>query len=145
MGSETELKVPSIDLTREALKPGSNSWVEACKVVRYALEEYGCFEVIYDKVPIQLHNSVFESMDELFGLPLATKMQKTSDRPYHNYFGQYSPLPLYESLSIQDPTTLEGTQNFTRIMFPSGNDRLWYVVIYHITKLVTYTIWLQSV
>ncbi|KAK2651470.1 hypothetical protein Ddye_011326 [Dipteronia dyeriana] len=34
-------KVPVVDFSKEALIPGSNSWLSACNEVRHALEEYG--------------------------------------------------------------------------------------------------------
>ncbi|PON66366.1 Oxoglutarate/iron-dependent dioxygenase [Parasponia andersonii] len=116
-----EHKIPVIDFTNENLKPGTDDWVLACKKVRHGFEEYGCFETIYDKIPLELHNSVFAQAEDLFDLPLETKIQKTSERPYHSYYG-FSSLPLYESLGIDHPTTLEGTQKFTNFMWPSGND-----------------------
>lgn len=114
MGSE--MRIPTIDLTKPNLKPGTNIWNQACKQARQALEEYGCFEVIYDKVCLQLNNSVFAALEDLYGLPLETKMKKTSDKPYHSYLGQYKPLPLYESSAIDNPNTLEGAQCFTNTM-----------------------------
>lgn len=128
MGSQTQpaaAKVPIVDLSKENLKPGTEAWLLASKEIQYALEEYGCFEAIYHKVPLELHNSTFSALEELFNLPLETKMQNTSDRPYHSYFGQYSMLPLYESMGVDNPTTLEGAQGFTNIMWPAGNDKFW--------------------
>lgn len=126
MGSKAEAEVKVVrvvDLTRaDKLKPGTESWFLACKQVRHALEEFGCVEVVWPEIPTQLHNSIFAVVDDLFELPLETKKQSTSDRPFHSYFGQYSFIPLYESLGIDNPTTLEGAQHFTNIMWPTGND-----------------------
>ncbi|XP_009339601.1 probable 2-oxoglutarate-dependent dioxygenase AOP1 [Pyrus x bretschneideri] len=135
MGSETQPKLPVIDLSDENLKPDTDAWLLACKEIKDALEEYGCFEAIYHKVPLELHNSIFSAMEDLFGLPLETKMQKTSDRPYHSYIGQYSFLPLYESLAVDNPTTVDGSQGFTNIMWPQGNDHFCETV-HSISKLV---------
>ncbi|KAG5036644.1 hypothetical protein JHK86_017484 [Glycine max] len=65
---------------------------------------------------------VFTLMEELFDLPLETKMQKISDKPYHGYYGQFAHLPLYESLGINGPLTMEGVQNFAKLMWPAGYD-----------------------
>ena len=81
MGSQTrEHKIPVVDLTKEILKPGSESWAAACNKARYGLEEYGCFEVLYD-LPVQIHDSIFASAEQLFDLSDETKMTKTTDMP----------------------------------------------------------------
>ncbi|KAL5574612.1 hypothetical protein UlMin_016311 [Ulmus minor] len=128
MGSLPEHKIPVIDFTNKNLKPGTDSWMLACKQVRHALEEYGCFEVVYDKVPIELHNSIFASMKDLFDLPLETRMQKTSDKPYHSYLGQFPIIPRYENLGMENPTTQEGAQNFAYVMWPAGGNHSYGVV-----------------
>lgn len=121
MGSQIEHKIPVIDFTKGNLKPGTDEWILACKQIRYAFEGYGCFEAVYDKIPLELHNSVFAQTEDLFNLSLETRRQKTSDRPYHSYYA-FSVLPLYESLGMDHPTTLEGSQKFTNIMWPAGNE-----------------------
>lgn len=131
MGSQfqtTTCQVPVVDFTDEKLKqPGTEEWNSACKLIRGALEDHGFFYALCDKVPMELHNSVFTLMGELFDLPLETKMQKSnSDKPYHGYYGQYAQIPLYESLGISDPLTVEEVQKFTKIMWPSGYDHFWY-------------------
>ena len=134
MGSERddEFKniIPVIDFTDENLKPGSDSWGLACKQIRYGLEEYGCFEAKYEKVPIQLHNSLFLAAKDLFDLPTETKRQKTSERPGSNYVGQNPHLPLYESLGFDHPTSFEAAESFTRVMWPQGNDHFRYANSY---------------
>ncbi|KAL2338109.1 hypothetical protein Fmac_012555 [Flemingia macrophylla] len=122
MGSQTVSEVPVVDFTQDELKPGSAKWASACQVIRSALEDHGCFYALCDKVPIELHNSVFTLMEQLFDLPLETKMQKISDKPYHGYYGQNAHVPLYESLGINDPLTKEGVQEFTNLMWPAGYD-----------------------
>ena len=128
MGSETEHKIPVINFSAENLKPGSDSWALASKQVQYALEEYGCFEIIYDKFPLQLHTSIFDAAKEVLELPKEIKMQKTSDRPGALSYVEPNPaVPLYENIAIDNPTTLEGAERFTSIMWPEGNDNFWYV------------------
>ena len=128
MDSQTELQIPVIDFSDENLKPGSESWVLACKKVRYGLEEYGCFEAVYDKIPTQLHNSIFSASKELFDLPIETKKRKTSDRPGSNYVGQHPYIPLAESSGLDNPTLLEAAESYTRILWPQGNEIFRYIL-----------------
>lgn len=118
--------IPVVDFTDENMKPGTDTWLSACHVVRNALEDHGCFVARYDKLGKELCDSVVLAMEELFGLPVETKKQKTSDKLFHGYFGQVSWLPLFESLGIDDPLTMLGCQKFAQIMLPDhGNDRFW--------------------
>ncbi|GKV35776.1 hypothetical protein SLEP1_g43995 [Rubroshorea leprosula] len=74
MGSESQApKLPVLDFTKGNLKPGTESWLSACKNVRKALEEYGCFIVEYDKFPSDHRSAVFSAMEELFDLATETK------------------------------------------------------------------------
>ncbi|PPS12502.1 hypothetical protein GOBAR_AA08136 [Gossypium barbadense] len=75
MGSETPIQLPVIDFSNQNLKPGSLEWNSVKTQVRQALEEYGCFEASYDKASSELRKAVFESLKELFELPLETKMK----------------------------------------------------------------------
>ncbi|XP_031254364.1 probable inactive 2-oxoglutarate-dependent dioxygenase AOP2 [Pistacia vera] len=120
MGSQSQPKIPVIDMSNESLKPGISTWLSTCKEIRHAFEEIGCFEAIYREVPLELHNNVFATAAELFGLPNEIKMKNKSTKTYFDYFGQYASLPLYESLAIDNPTSLESTQSFTTLMWPAG-------------------------
>ncbi|PIN09638.1 Iron/ascorbate family oxidoreductase [Handroanthus impetiginosus] len=111
-----------VDFNKEDMKPGSNSWSSACKEIRQALENHGCFIALYEKISPQLHKSIFQSADELFDLPTEVKVQNINEKPYHGYVGQMSIVPLHEGLGIDYATTLEGVQSFTRLMWPNGND-----------------------
>ncbi|GMP42732.1 hypothetical protein CsSME_00012375 [Camellia sinensis var. sinensis] len=122
MESQTKpKKLPNIDFTKENLKLGTSTWLETSNEVKCALEEYGCFVAVYDKVSLELHNEVFKSLKELFDLPKETKVQNTSDKPFFGYMVQRPRAPLYESMGIDEPTTLQGAQTFTSLMWPSGN------------------------
>lgn len=130
MESQSQPKIPVIDMSNERLKPDTSVWQSASKEIRNAFEEFGCFEAIYRKVPLELHNYVFATAAELFDLSTEIKMKNKSSKTYFDYFGQYASLPLYESLAIDNPTSLESTQSFTNLMWPSGNQHFWSDVIY---------------
>ncbi|KAJ1404163.1 Non-heme dioxygenase N-terminal domain [Sesbania bispinosa] len=122
MGSQTQSEeVAIVDFTNENMKQGTDTWLSACHVVRSALEDHGCFVARFDKISKELSDSVAFAMDELFGLPVETKAQETSDKLFHGYFGQAFWLPLYESLGIDDPLSIHGCQKFAYIMWPQGN------------------------
>lgn len=126
MGSESTPSLPILDFSHAELKPGTDSWLVACKKVTQALEQYGCFIIEYDPFPLQLHNQVFSLLEELFLLPTETKMKNRYEKPLNGYVGQIPKLPLHESLGIDNATSVEGTRFFTNLMWPQGNDRFWY-------------------
>ncbi|MBA0870002.1 hypothetical protein Goshw_006365 [Gossypium schwendimanii] len=123
MGSESTPTLPILDFSDAELKPGTDSWLVACKKVTHALEQYGCFIIEYDKFPLQLHNQVFSLLEDLFLLPTETKMKNRYEKPLNGYVGQIPNLPLHESLGIDNATSVEGTRFFTNLMWPQGNDR----------------------
>lgn len=122
MGAVTPHKIPVVDLSIENMKPGTSAWYSARKDVQRALEECGCFVAVYDKVPLELHKTMFAKLEELFNLPHDTKIKNTSDKPHFGYYGQISILPLYECMGIDNPITKEGIESFTNLMWPAGNE-----------------------
>ncbi|KAI5675167.1 hypothetical protein M9H77_06117 [Catharanthus roseus] len=120
MGSQG-IKLPIIDFSSEDLKPGTPIWESAKIEVRKALEEYGCFEALFDKIPLQLRKSLFEGLADLFDLPLQTKIKNSSKKPFHGYVGQYPIAPLYESMGVEEPTETVKVESFTELMWPQGH------------------------
>ncbi|XP_027344908.1 probable 2-oxoglutarate-dependent dioxygenase AOP1 [Abrus precatorius] len=121
MGSETTLKLPVIDFTNIRLEANNPNWEAVKSQVHAALVEYGCFEAIFDKVPLDLRKAMLAAQEELFDLPLQTKMLNVSKKPYHGYVGQYPMVPLYESMGIDDANVCEKVESLTNIMWPDGN------------------------
>ncbi|KAG5016296.1 hypothetical protein JHK82_021964 [Glycine max] len=89
MGSEATLKLPVIDFTNLKLEANNPNWEAVKSQVHKALVDYGCFEAIFDKVPLELRKAIFAALQELFDLPLQTKILNVSKKPYHGYVGQY--------------------------------------------------------
>ncbi|CAI0459334.1 unnamed protein product [Linum tenue] len=122
MGSQSFPKLPLLDFSApESTKTGSSEWESLKSQVREALEEYGCFEACFDKIPTDLLKAVFRSMDEVFELPLESKLKNVSEKPYHGYVGQHAQVPLYESLGIDEVTVTERIEAFANTMWPQGN------------------------
>ena len=118
MATKTQAKIPVVDLSNLDLKPGTKTWFSARKDVCHALEECGCFVVeISNKIPSELHNTIFSTFGKLFEFPTETKMKFTSERPFHGYFTS----PVYERLVIDNATSTDVTQEFTNIFWPNGN------------------------
>lgn len=127
MSSETQLALPAIDFSELGLSPGTPVWDSVKAQVHEALQQYGCFEASFNKVDLELRNSIIDALKELFDLPLQTKLRNSSKKPFHGYVGQYPMVPLYESMGIEDPTILDKAQSFTNLLWPEGNPTFWYV------------------
>ncbi|KAF8400726.1 hypothetical protein HHK36_014026 [Tetracentron sinense] len=91
-----------------------------CNKVREACEQYGCFQVAYDKVSTHLHEEMFMGMKSLFDLPDEIKKKNSSPKPYRGYL-TFDGSPLYESLGIEDATQLDAARAFTDLIWPEGN------------------------
>ncbi|KAK7396205.1 hypothetical protein VNO78_17040 [Psophocarpus tetragonolobus] len=117
MGSEPELKLPIIDFSSVDLESNVAEWESVKSQVHIALEEYGCFEAVFDKVPLDLRKAMFLEVEELFNLPLLTKQRVVSSRPYHGYVG---PLQLYESMGIEDVDFHDQVESLINILWPQG-------------------------
>ncbi|KAL1209033.1 putative 2-oxoglutarate-dependent dioxygenase AOP1.2 [Cardamine amara subsp. amara] len=115
------LQLPVIDFTSKDLKPGTVQWDLVRGNVRRALEDYGCFEALFDKVPVKLRKTVLNASQELFKLPLETKQRVVSGRGYKGYVGQNPTNHLYEGVGIEFADNIEKVNSFTQKLWPKGN------------------------
>ncbi|KAG6425974.1 hypothetical protein SASPL_110185 [Salvia splendens] len=118
MGSEP-IKLPIIDFSN--LKNQTETWESTKSKVWQAIVEYGCFEATFDYIPLHLQKSVIHETKQLFDLPLSIKLRNRSNKPFHGYVGQYSIVPLFESLGIPDPLSPGNIQGFANLMWAEGN------------------------
>ncbi|MCD7468348.1 hypothetical protein HAX54_006425 [Datura stramonium] len=118
-----ELKIPTIVFSKAELKPGTSQWDSTRVQVFQALQEYGCFEAIYDNVvPSEIRESMFGTLKQIFEFPIETKLKNLSNKPLQGYLGQIPQLPLYESLSISDLLQSQSVESFVNIFWPhDGN------------------------
>ncbi|EOA37438.1 hypothetical protein CARUB_v10011508mg [Capsella rubella] len=123
MSLETSLalQLPVIDFTSQDLKPGTFEWDLVRDNVRRALEEYGCFEALFDKVPVKHRKAVFDVSEEFFQLSLETKERVVSEIKYKGYVGQNPTNPLYEGVGIEFSDNTEKVDAFTQKLWPKGN------------------------
>ncbi|KAK8300666.1 hypothetical protein V6Z12_D05G407600 [Gossypium hirsutum] len=119
MSSTTPAMVPVIDFSNQNLKPGSPEWDLVKSQVREALEEYGCFEALFDPI-LELRKVVFGALQEAFDLPLETKKLCVSDKPFRGYLNPRS--GLFQSLSMDDACVAENIERcVTNTLWPQGN------------------------
>ncbi|WCJ40732.1 2-oxoglutarate (2OG) and Fe(II)-dependent oxygenase superfamily protein [Euphorbia peplus] len=115
-------RIPVVELSGEKLKAGSDSWNSAREEVRKALENYGCFELIYNKDSIMKHDTFFEAAEELFQIPEEIKLEHVGKSYASHGFTVKTPsFPIMEYVKIIDSTNKQECQNFTGLMFPNGN------------------------
>ncbi|KAL8557623.1 hypothetical protein ACS0TY_004902 [Phlomoides rotata] len=108
--------LPVIDFSD--LKQETPTWESVRIQVREALEEYGSFEARFDEIPLHLRKSVLEGIQQLFDLPLETKLRNRSDKPYHGY---NAVAPHFESLGIADALAPAKIHTFANLLWPQGN------------------------
>lgn len=126
MGSETEVKLPVIEFSIILdLESNAANWESVKSQVHKALAEYGCFEAVFDKVPLELRKAMFHELEELFNLPLQTKKRVVSSKPYHGYLGAGE---LYESMGIDDVDVSEKVESLTRTLWPEGKPSFRYAL-----------------
>ncbi|XVF25064.1 hypothetical protein REPUB_Repub13aG0181400 [Reevesia pubescens] len=121
MGSETPLKLPVIDFSQPDLKPGTIEWDSVKGQVQQALQQYGSFEALFHRIPLELRETIFGALEELFDLPLQIKIRNRSKKAYHGYVGQHPQVPLYESMGFDAANIIEEVDAQTSTLWPQGN------------------------
>ena len=127
MSSETSLKLPVIDFTKPDLNPGSIEWDLVKGQVQQALQEHGCFEALFHKIPLELRQAIFGAIEELFDLPLQIKTSNFSEVPFHGYIGRNPQIPLFESMGIGDPHIMKKVESLTTTCWPQGNTSFRFI------------------
>ncbi|KAL7600964.1 probable 2-oxoglutarate-dependent dioxygenase AOP1 [Lactuca sativa] len=116
MGSQAPLGLPTIDFSDvHKYNRGTLVWDSTKTQVLEALQDYGCFEASFNRISPATRKSMFASLEQLFDLPLETKVRNIPDKIFNGYIGQAKEIPIYESLGIEDP------ESFTNLMWPHGN------------------------
>ncbi|KAL3379275.1 hypothetical protein AABB24_000146 [Solanum stoloniferum] len=118
--ASTKVKIPTIDFCNLELKPNTPQW-ESIKVqVFEALKEFGCFEAIYDKVPNEIREGMFDTLKEVFDFPLS-KLIEYREKPFHIYDGQITGIPLYGNVSSADLVLPNSVETFANTFWSDGN------------------------
>ncbi|KAL6206295.1 hypothetical protein ACLB2K_023543 [Fragaria x ananassa] len=115
MGSESQYQIPAIEFAMNSpeVNRGTDEWYHLCKKVREACENFGCFEIVYEKIPPQLRAEFFSASRKLFSLPLETKKKNINPNPYYGYLGPSVLTPLYEGFGFDETSDYESLRRFT--------------------------------
>ncbi|CAI9090073.1 OLC1v1024763C1 [Oldenlandia corymbosa var. corymbosa] len=73
-------------------------------------------------LPQILHHEMFKVSKDLFQQPKETKVKNTGTILGFGYGTNFPTMPLVEYISIENAATVDATNEFTNLMFPSGND-----------------------
>lgn len=116
------LRLPVIDFSKQELEIERESLRDQ---VRRALEEFGAFEALFDKIPGgELRPAIFGAFEEIFNLSLETKQRNVCKKTL-GYVGHNPIIPLYESVAIEEANTIEKVdQGFTNLLWPEGKQPL---------------------
>ena len=131
MGSDGYIQLPVIDLPMLNYNQNPETtdhllhWDSIKTQVVESLKKYGCFQASIDGVSPELNESVYGAIQQLFDLPLEIKTKNVSTHMFNGYIGNSIPLPLYESMGIDEPYVHQEVENFTNLMWPQGNPQVW--------------------
>ncbi|XP_059277680.1 probable 2-oxoglutarate-dependent dioxygenase AOP1 [Lycium ferocissimum] len=112
-------KIPTIDFCKPDLKPGTAQWDSTKAQVFQALKEYGCFEAIYDKIPKEIGEAMFDTLKEIF--PLECKLREYLDKPFARYQDLLPHTPFNDIRRTADLLLPESVETFVNTFWPDGN------------------------
>ena len=118
--TQSHLILPVIDFSIPNLKPATPEQDSVRAQVRTALEEYGCFEALFNGASVELRKALFDASEEFFDLPLETKLRTKSDKIYKGYAGQHPTLPLYEAIGCDGANNPQIVDELTYKLWPQG-------------------------
>ncbi|KAL3745050.1 hypothetical protein ACJRO7_014198 [Eucalyptus globulus] len=138
MGSISTMKLPLIDLSElDGLKPGTGRWDSLQSQVREALEEFGCFEVLTNRMTLELHNDAFQELEALLELPTDVKRQfNDPDKPYEGYLANLPHSPLYEAFAMNYAPNSGSIEGFADLIWPKGNTRFCETMKTYVTRVL---------
>ncbi|XP_006348409.1 probable 2-oxoglutarate-dependent dioxygenase AOP1.2 [Solanum tuberosum] len=118
--ASTKVTIPTIDFCDSELKPNTPQWESTKVQVFEALQEFGCFEAIYNKVPNEIREGMFDTLKEVFDFPLP-KLIEYREKPFHIYDGQIPSVPLFGSVYSADLVLPNSVETFANTFWSHGN------------------------
>ncbi|XP_056162129.1 probable 2-oxoglutarate-dependent dioxygenase AOP1 [Syzygium oleosum] len=138
MSSIPTLKLPLIDLSKlDGSKPGTGRWDSLLCQVRRALEEFGCFEALYDKMTLELHNDMFQELEELLELPTDVKRRfVVPEKRFNGYHTNPPQAPPYEAFGMDYGPNSGSINRLADLMWPEGNTRFCETMNTYVTRVL---------
>ncbi|XP_039145615.1 probable inactive 2-oxoglutarate-dependent dioxygenase AOP2 [Dioscorea cayenensis subsp. rotundata] len=126
---QQQQQLPMVNLSGlNPSQPHSSDWDAARTAVFQALEKFGCFQAVYDRITPELKGLIFrEAMEDVFSLPLETKMGNNPKFPLGGFIGNL-PDMTFESLRVDEAPALDAAERFTHLMWPEGNPKFCNIV-----------------
>ncbi|KFK38898.1 hypothetical protein AALP_AA3G175300 [Arabis alpina] len=118
---QTPLSLPVIHFSSRDLKPKTPEWDSVRTRVRKALEDYGCFEAMFDGASKELRKALFEASGEVFDLPMNIKLNAKSGKRNYGYACQDPNMPLFEGIGFDSVDNPEVVLDLTHKLWPQGN------------------------
>ncbi|KAG2309844.1 hypothetical protein Bca52824_029592 [Brassica carinata] len=115
------LSLPAIDFSVPNLTPETPEWDSVRSQVRKALEDFGCFEALFNGASVELRKALFKASEEVFDLPMETKMRAKSENRNTGYSGRVSGMPLFEGMGLDDVDNPDVVNDLTHKVWPHGN------------------------
>lgn len=126
MDSHEEQCLPILDFSRDKLVPGTSHWITTRDNVRRAMEEQGWFVAEFDGVSSDLRDNLLAGMKEMYDLPYEIKIKNENHKASHGYMSMaVDDYQIHESLGIDYATELQACKDFSKLLWPQGNDPFW--------------------
>ncbi|XP_010532145.1 PREDICTED: probable 2-oxoglutarate-dependent dioxygenase AOP1 [Tarenaya hassleriana] len=123
MGSLEHEDIPIVDFSGKKMEPGTSHWTTTRDIVRRAMEEQGWFVIEYDGVGPDLLEDLLGGMKEMYELPYGVKIKNENHKASHGYMSMVvQDYQIHESLGIDYATQFKSCLDFSRLLWPDGND-----------------------
>ncbi|KAK8926435.1 hypothetical protein KSP39_PZI018306 [Platanthera zijinensis] len=121
--SQHKLELPQVELSGlNPSQPDDKAWAMTRAKVAWALENYGGFEAIYDRVGALLRDELLgQAVPEFFDVPELEKLHDPTKVPYHGIFFQKKGFP-FSSHQLSDPNSMAAIQDYSGVIWPEGNN-----------------------
>ncbi|KAK8950201.1 Gibberellin 20 oxidase 1-D [Platanthera guangdongensis] len=120
--NNTKLELPQVEFSGlDSTRHDEKAWAKARAKVARALENYGGFEAVYDRVGTPLRDDLLgRAIPELFSVPELATSHDSTKIPYHGAWFQKKGYP-FLSLQLTDPNSLAAIRDYSDAIWPDGN------------------------